>query len=89
MAIPGSNISIVQIEEMSKPDDGTDEQKEGPPILISFNLRNLAWYYVKAHFVCVWSLKYLVTSFYLQMGSYKEAVVACYHGLTLTCTWRD
>jgi hypothetical protein len=26
---------------------------------------------------------------YLQMGSYKKAVVACYHGLTLNFTWRD
>lgn len=47
VAIPGSNISIVQIEEMSNPDDGTNKPKELPPILISFNLRNSAWYFVK------------------------------------------
>jgi hypothetical protein len=38
--------------------------------------------------VCVWSLNYSVT-FYLQIGNCNEAVVACYHGLTLTFTWRD
>lgn len=47
MAIPGSNISIVQIEERSNPDNGTNKPKEVPPILISFNLRYSAWYYVK------------------------------------------
>jgi hypothetical protein len=32
---------------MSDPDNGTNKPKEVPPILISFNLRNSAWYYVK------------------------------------------
>ena len=27
--------------------------------------------------------------FYLRLESYKETAVACYHGLTLTFTWRD
>jgi hypothetical protein len=32
---------------MSDPDNGTNKPKEVPPILISFNLRTSAWYYVE------------------------------------------
>lgn len=43
-AFPGSNMSIVQIEERIDPDNRTNKPKEVPPILISCNS---AWYDVK------------------------------------------